>query len=192
MSDAPESMKESLLNNRKSESASFSDDNVKIQEKSTSVSIETAVKPETKTLKDNAKVSEGKFSIAMRVLNIALMIYMDVKIIQSNIAIKKDLDALKKYFKNSGKFDQIKKDTIDIMKLFSIDVFNLVAASRALVMDFQQIIYMSSILDNEHKQSLINLSLEFDPEKLNMGFDFFKATRSVLQEMNAIQPKSSK
>lgn len=192
MSDAPESMKESLLNNRKSESASFSDDNVKIQEKSTSVSIETAVKPETKTLKDNAKVSEGKFSIAMRVLNIALMIYMDVKIIQSNIAIKKDLDALKKYFKNSGKFDQIKKDTIDIMKLFSIDVFNLVAASRALVIDFQQIIYMSSILDNEHKQSLINLSLEFDPEKLNMGFDFFKATRSVLQEMNAIQPKSSK
>ena len=192
MSDAPESMKESLLNNRKSESASFSDDNVKIQEKSTSVSIETAVKPETKTLKDNAKVSEGKFSIAMRVLNIALMIYMDVKIIQSNVAIKKDLDALKKYFKNSGKFDQIKKDTIDIMKLFSIDVFNLVAASRALVIDFQQIIYMSSILDNEHKQSLINLSLEFDPEKLNMGFDFFKATRSVLQEMNAIQPKSSK
>ena len=84
----------------------------------------------------------------MRVLNIALMIYMDVKIIQSNIAIKKDLDELKSYFKDSGKFDQIKKDTIDIMKLFSIDVFNLVAASRALVMDFQQIIYMSSMIDN--------------------------------------------
>ena len=63
--------------------------------------------------------------IAMRILNIALMIYMDVKIIQSNVAIKKDLDELKSYFKDSGKFDQIKKDTIDIMKLFSIDVFNL-------------------------------------------------------------------
>ncbi len=150
--------------------------------------MEKAVNPEVKSLKENANVSEGKFMIAMRVLNIALMIYMDVKIIQSNIAIKKDLDELKSYFKDQGKFDQIKKDTIDIMKLFSIDVFNLVAASRALVMDFQQIIYMSSMIDNEHKSSLVNLSTEFDPEKLNMGFDFFKATRGVLQKMNEVKP----
>ena len=127
----------------------------------------------------------------MRLLSIGLMIYMDVKIIEANAAIKKELQEMEDYFKDSGKFDQIKMDTISIMKLFSIDVFNLVAASRALAVDFQQIIYMSSIIDNEHKSSLVALSLKFKPDDLQMDFDLFKGVRSIVDTMKTIDPQDT-
>jgi hypothetical protein len=119
---------------------------------------------------------------------LGVIIYYDVKLIIENADAMNDLKTLQTYFTDEGKFDQIKKDTVDIMKLFASDVFNLVAASRALAFDLQQIIYLASMMTNEKNSELAALSSSFDPDTLGMTYELFTATKSVVTSMDSINP----
>lgn len=74
------------------------------------------------------------------------------------------------------------------MKLFTIDVFNLITASRALILDIRQTVYMGAMIGDTTNTDLLATSSEFDPDSLSMDYDFMKATRDVVTQMNTVQP----
>lgn len=138
-----------------------------------------------------AKPQYKKYEMALKVLTIGVLIYADIKIFLATKDINKDLQTITKYFKTDGSFDEVKKNTIDLIKLFTIDVYNLITASRAITLDIKQSIYMGAMMSDTSNTDLIATSKEFDPESLSMDYTFMKATRDVLTQMNTVQPTSS-
>lgn len=129
--------------------------------------------------------------MALKVLTIGVLIYADVKIFLATKDINKDLQTIIKYFKTDGSFDEVKKNTIDLIKLFTIDVYNLITASRAVTLDIRQTIYMGAMIGDTANTDLIATSKEFDPENLSMGETFMTAMRNVVTQMSTVQPTSS-
>ena len=115
---------------------------------------------------------------------IAYIIYQDVDVIINDVEVHKELKDMKDYFGSDGDFKRHEEDVIEAMKYIFSLLFNLVAASRAMILQYRLIFLTNMFFMPTHSADLAETVRLFDPDRIGFDQTLYVQVREKLTQAN--------